>query len=55
MSEPTHPWCWAITPHLWHQQYPKRFTDADIRGFLAFLEENPAILKAGESRASPGG
>ena len=44
MSEPTHPWGWAITPHLWHQQYPKRFTDADIRGFLAFLEEKVPTL-----------
>ena len=44
MSEPTHPWCWAITPHLWYQQYPKRFTDADIRGFLAFLEEKVPTL-----------
>lgn len=33
----SHPWFEPIEPHLYRQRYPVRFTDAEIREFLAFM------------------
>lgn len=42
----THPWFEPIEPHLYLQRYPKRFTDAEIRDFLAFMTRLVPTLPA---------
>lgn len=42
----THPWFEPIEPHLYRQRYPARFTDGQIRDFLAFMTELVPTLPA---------
>lgn len=44
--ELSHPWFEEIEPHLYLQRYPKRFTDSEIRDFLAFMTELVPTLPA---------